>query len=234
MRSIGSPMKLLHHARVHGGQISSRSATDALREESMWDSPNYTDSFLGIEARDHGPHRARREARDAWVWASTPGEQAVFTYEIARTWRDLEDGIGPALRAGGRRADSWRPHIRSETSRSPRRVSTGPSGSRSAGHLPDLLGRDVRQPALVSAVVLQSAISGLTSASSLIAGSSVDRFMSAAGQFETGGSVLGSGPAHGRVTVNVEPAPSSLSTVIVPPWATTIERAMYSPSPSPP
>jgi hypothetical protein len=31
---------------------------------------------------------------------------------------------------------------------------------------------------------------------------------------------------HGRVTVNVEPAPGSLSAVIAPPWARTIERAM--------
>jgi hypothetical protein len=36
------------------------------------------------------------------------------------------------------------------------------------------------------------------------------------------------------MTVNVEPAPSSLSTVVVPPWATTIDRAIYSPRPSPP
>jgi hypothetical protein len=35
------------------------------------------------------------------------------------------------------------------------------------------------------------------------------------------------------VTVKVEPASSSLSTVIVPPWATTIDRAMCSPRPSP-
>jgi hypothetical protein len=53
-------------------------------------------------------------------------------------------------------------------------------------------------------------------------------------QPETGRCVLGSGVEHGRVTVNVEPAPSSLSTAIVPPWAATIDRAMYSPSPSPP
>jgi hypothetical protein len=33
-------------------------------------------------------------------------------------------------------------------------------------------------------------------------------------QFATGCSVLGSGAAHGRVTVKVEPAPGSLSTVI--------------------
>ena len=62
----------------------------------------------------------------------------------------------------------------------------------------------------------------------------VDRFVSAAGQFGTGWSVLGSGPEHGRMTVNVEPAPSSLSTVIVPPWAMTIDRAMYRPRPRPP
>jgi hypothetical protein len=53
-------------------------------------------------------------------------------------------------------------------------------------------------------------------------------------QFETGCSVLGSGVEHGRVTVNVEPAPGSLSTVIEPPCAVTIDRAMYSPSPRPP
>jgi len=34
------------------------------------------------------------------------------------------------------------------------------------------------------------------------------------------------GGARGRVTVRVEPAPGSLSTVIAPPWATTIERAI--------
>jgi hypothetical protein len=53
-------------------------------------------------------------------------------------------------------------------------------------------------------------------------------------QFAIARSLLGSGPEYGRVTVNVEPTPGSLSTVIVPPWATTIERAMYNPSPSPP
>ena len=35
-----------------------------------------------------------------------------------------------------------------------------------------------------------------------------------------------SGAAYGRVTVNVEPTPGSLSTEIVPPCATTIARAM--------
>ena len=60
------------------------------------------------------------------------------------------------------------------------------------------------------------------------------RNRSAVHQFETRCPALDSGVAHGRVTVNVEPAPSSLSTVIVPPWATTIDRAMYNPRPSPP
>ena len=39
---------------------------------------------------------------------------------------------------------------------------------------------------------------------------------------------------RGRTTVNVAPRPGSLATSIVPPWATTIDRAMYSPSPRPP
>ena len=34
-------------------------------------------------------------------------------------------------------------------------------------------------------------------------------------------------------TVNVLPSPSALATVIVPPWASTISRAMASPSPAP-
>jgi len=43
-----------------------------------------------------------------------------------------------------------------------------------------------------------------------------------------------SGAAHGKVMVKAAPAPGSLSAVIVPPWAVTIDRAMYRPSPSPP
>ena len=43
-------------------------------------------------------------------------------------------------------------------------------------------------------------------------------------QFGFGGRAAGA--MQGSVTVKVEPAPGSLSTVIVPPWATTIERAM--------
>ncbi|HEX2689490.1 MAG TPA: hypothetical protein VHN14_22870, partial [Kofleriaceae bacterium] len=49
------------------------------------------------------------------------------------------------------------------------------------------------------------------------------------GRSPPGYSVRAAGIVRGRVTVNVEPAPGSLSTVIVPPCATTIDRAMYNP-----
>ena len=35
-----------------------------------------------------------------------------------------------------------------------------------------------------------------------------------------------SGPLHGRVTVNVEPTPGVLATVMVPPWVRMIDRAI--------
>jgi len=44
----------------------------------------------------------------------------------------------------------------------------------------------------------------------------------------------GRGGVRGSRTVKVEPSSTRLSTVIAPPCASTIERARYSPSPSPP
>ena len=37
----------------------------------------------------------------------------------------------------------------------------------------------------------------------------------------------------GRVTVKVDPFPTALSTVIVPPWRLTISATMYNPMPKP-